>query len=248
MSYLATGSEAAERPVRAVRAGYRSPMPFFEPLPELPEPEASQPTGWRTPLWDRPSEALVGAPVGAAVVLAKTDEVALVLDNLHAYPNGFAFSLAILRNPMTPRPAGPGVVGFGHPHGVRGPRVGFEFSNGAQAREGGPGYFGGFPPGGAVTQTLMATSRSTAEREPRRRNPLVRRHPHRTGVDVTRRRGGGGDRYEMRFWCFPLPPPGPMTIFVEWADQGIDESAVAFDANMILDAVPQVVTLWEPKP
>jgi hypothetical protein len=60
--------------------------------------------------------------------------------------------------------------------------------------------------------------------------------------------GGGGGRFDMKFWCFPLPPPGPMTIFAEWNHEGIKESATQFDADKILAAVPRVITLWDAQP
>ena len=56
--------------------------------------------------------------------------------------------------------------------------------------------------------------------------------------------GGGSERFDQRFWCFPLPPAGPMHIYVEWSDVGIDEVAVTFHADVIRDAVPRVITIW----
>ena len=111
-------------------------MPFFDPLPPLPEPQ-EQPTGWRPPLWDRPSEAILGAPVPINALLAKTERVAVALANVSAYPNGFAFDLVIIGNPMTPRPdvAPDGVMGG--PGMRRGPRVGFEFADGTESRKAG---------------------------------------------------------------------------------------------------------------
>jgi hypothetical protein len=223
-------------------------MPFFEPLPPIrPEPAPDEPSGWRPPLWDRPSEALLGAPIDAAVVLGKSQQVAIVLDNMRAYPNGFEFSLAILRNPMAARGlVGPGFMGFGHPRGQQGPRIGFEFSNETQTRAGGPPRVG-FPSAGSSSQMLVGRSSGS---EPR--------NPFGVSVDdqgvpvepvlMMRGGGGGGDRFEMRFWCFPLPPPGPMTIFAEWSHEGIYESATPFDADKILAAIPRVVTLWEAQP
>jgi hypothetical protein len=220
-------------------------MPFFEPLPPPPpEPPPDQSSGWRPPIWDRPSEALLGAPVESAILLGKSEQVAVVFDNLRAFPNGFEFSLAILRNPMIPRdPMDHGPMGMGRGSG-RVPRIGFEFSNGTRAQVGGGGsvHFPG--PGASSTQMMVAAGQGAAPR-----------NPFGVPVDddgvpvepVLRVRGGGGsgERFEQRFWCFPLPPPGPMSIYSEWADQGIEESAIPFDADKIIAAVPRVVTLWE---
>jgi hypothetical protein len=220
-------------------------MPFFEPLPpQPPERSPDQPTGWRPPLWDRPSEALLGAPVDAAIVLGRGERAAVVFDNVRAYPNGFAFSLSILRNPMTPRdPMGPGFMGRGHPLGPGGPRIGFEFSDGTRAQIGGPAR-GGFPPAGTTTQMLVAAGAGSEPRTPFG-VPVDADGVPVAPVLMMRGGGGNGERFDTGFWCFPLPPPGPMTIFSEWPDEGIDESATPFDADRIRRAVPRVVTLWE---
>jgi hypothetical protein len=223
------------------------PVPFFEPLPAPPpEPVPEQSTGWRPPVWDRPSEALLGAPVDVAILLGRNERMAVALDTVRAYPNGFDFTLALLRNPHLPRdPMGHPFMGMGHPRGPRGPRVGFEFSNGTQVRVGGPSTMG-FPAAGAMTQLTVARGPGPG---PGPRNPFgYAVDDNGVPVDpVLIPRGGGGsdERYEIRFWCFPLPPPGPTTVFAEWFDEGIDESATVIDADEILAAVPRVVTLWE---
>jgi hypothetical protein len=35
--------------------------------------------------------------------------------------------------------------------------------------------------------------------------------------------------------------------FVEWADQGIDEIATPFDADLITTAATRVIAIWEPE-
>jgi hypothetical protein len=216
---------------------------FFEPLPPEPaEPGGSGASGWRPPLWDRPSEALLGAPIGASLLLAKTDRLALVFHDVHAYPNGFTFHLGIVGNPMIARDRmGDGPVGFGPRFHQRGPRIGFEFADGSRAAVGGSRV----PPPGASTQILAATAASVDEQ----------RNPYGARVDadglplepvlIMRGGGGGMERFDQRFWCYPLPPEGPMTIYVEWADEGIAESAVPFDANLIREAIPRVITIWD---
>lgn len=225
-------------------------MPFFEPLPpEPPHPELLQPTGWRHPVWDRPSEAVLGGPVGVALLVAKNEELALVVDDIHAYPNGFTFSLAIVRNPMAPRePLDPGLMGMGHPFARRGPRIGFEFADGSRVQEQGPSH-AGFPRGHTVSTQMLVTGRGPDPRGAPT-NPFgVRADADGVPVEpvlIPRGGGGGSERFEMRFWCFPLPPPGPMTAYVEWADRAISEASVAFDADLVREAALGAVTLWEP--
>jgi hypothetical protein len=218
-------------------------MPFFEVLPPPPpEPTSGGPTGWRPPVWDRPSEALLGASISASLLLAKTDRLAVVFDDVHVYPNGFTFALGIVGNPMVARDAmGHGPMGFGPRLHQRGPRIGFEFSDGTRAQISGPPV----PPGGGSSQMLVATANADSD---------VRRNPWGVLVDadgapvepVLMMRGGGGgsDRFDQRFWCYPLPPAGPMSIYLEWTDVGIDERAAVFDAHLIREAVARVITIW----
>ncbi len=71
-------------------------MTFFADPPLPPG------TGWRPPAWDRPSEAVLGAVVPVNLLLGRNDDYAFALDELRAYPNGFTFSVVILRNPLVP--------------------------------------------------------------------------------------------------------------------------------------------------
>ena len=58
--------------------------------------------------------------------------------------------------------------------------------------------------------------------------------------------GGGGDRrYDMSYWSWPLPPPGPLTLVCEWPAFGIGETSVEVDTGPILDAAANVVDPWQ---
>jgi hypothetical protein len=237
-------------------------VPFFDPPPPPPEPagpDGLQPTGWRPPVWDRPSEAMLGVVVPVTLLLGRNDETALALDELRAYPNGFNCSLVALRNPMTPRdPMAMHRPMRMHPMMDRGPRLGFEFADGSRAQLGPPRFTGPPPGAGASSQdqiailtTSMSTSTSTPPTAvPRPSNPFgvetdaegVPLQP----VLVPRGGGGGGDRYVMTYWCYPLPPPGPMTIHADWPDEGFDEVSIPFDADLLREAAARAITLWEP--
>ena len=57
---------------------------------------------------------LLGASIDASLLLARTDGVAVVFDDVHVYPNGFTFALGIIGNPMVVRdPMAHGPMGFG---------------------------------------------------------------------------------------------------------------------------------------
>jgi hypothetical protein len=48
----------------------------------------------------------------------------------------------------------------------------------------------------------------------------------------------------MRYWVWPLPPPGPVEFVCEWPLHGIAESRGALDAQLIVDAAARAIPLW----
>jgi len=60
-------------------------MGFFESIPQPPPPE---PVQRRRPAW-LPSDDLIPGLVPAEVVIVRTEQVAVAIGGIHAYPNGF---------------------------------------------------------------------------------------------------------------------------------------------------------------
>jgi hypothetical protein len=61
-----------------------------------------------------------------------------------------------------------------------------------------------------------------------------------TGPVVTGRGGGGGcDRWEMRYWMWPLPPAGDVVIYAVWSIFEIDEVAAVIDGTALRAAAAQ---------
>jgi hypothetical protein len=59
------------------------------------------------------------------------------------------------------------------------------------------------------------------------------------------RGGGGGDRrFDMRFWLWPLPPPGPLAFVVEWPAEGVELTRRAIDVAELLEAATRAEELW----
>jgi hypothetical protein len=48
----------------------------------------------------------------------------------------------------------------------------------------------------------------------------------------------------MRYWVWPLPPPGPLTFVVEWPAHGIAESRAELDTQPILDAAARAIQVF----
>ncbi len=190
-------------------------MAFFDP-PE-PEPEAVLPAPYSPPIWTGPSELLLGAWVSAQRLLAKTDSVAVVLRGLCAYPNGFEVQISFLARP----PQNPQLHQqfFARFHTGRGPRFGFEFSDGRRAGHAAPrGTFD------------MAKDENGIPTEP---------------VMMPRGGGGGGGEWKQNLWVWPLPPPGRLLLHFDWPDQNIEEITVNLDASELHQAGANAIELWE---
>jgi hypothetical protein len=99
--------------------------PFFEPQPP-PDPELH-----RQPEWIGPPSNVLGAAVPLSILLVRTEDVAVTVDHVTAYRNGFELRARLrLRNQTRLHP------GMMHPHGpLAGDafRFGLQFSDGRKA-------------------------------------------------------------------------------------------------------------------
>ena len=56
--------------------------------------------------------------------------------------------------------------------------------------------------------------------------------------------GSGGGTFDLGFWLWPLPPDGPLTFVVQWAEEGIELTRVEIEASAIRVAGAQSEPLW----
>lgn len=194
-------------------------MGFFDSLPPMPAPEPEPPSPPR-PAWMKPEAALAGV-VAEEFLLARTDDAAVAITGLLAYPTGFEFAVsAVLRqedrrgwvfDPMLHHRLG---HGGDEPLPAEFLRLGVQFSD------------------GRVAANLDERVFPWPESEP-------------TGpVLLQDGGGGGGRRWDMNYWVWPLPPAGPLTFVCEWPAHAIPESRAEVDAQLILDAAARAVQLW----
>jgi hypothetical protein len=80
-------------------------MSFFAPLPPVRPPR-----DYRMPAWARGPEDMIPGVVPVALLVARTDTHAVLIDGLLVYPTGFDFDLAVRRHPRHRRPE----HGWGH--------------------------------------------------------------------------------------------------------------------------------------
>lgn len=171
------------------------------------------------PAWMKADDALPRI-LAVEEMIARTDAVAIALSGLWCYANGFEFGLEVLLR--EPDRYGRLFSRMHHPMLEPGEalppeflRVGITFANGTAATNL-PGTFARALPDPG--RPLMFPSSGS---------------------------GGGNRGYSSRFWVWPLPPPGPMTVVCEWPHFGVAETGVTLDAQLVLDAAARVTALWD---
>jgi hypothetical protein len=191
-------------------------MGFFENRRLTPPPP--EPPRRRRPVWDRP-EAAIGGVAPGELVVARSDEAAVGVSGFRAYPNGFEMTLTVLLRREDRW--GRGMV-FHHLH--ERPQ-----------------------PGDAVPDEFLrfgvqfADGTSATNLGERHVAPDASLSPP---VLMQQGGGGGGRRSDMRYWVWPLPPAGPMTLVVEWPWKGIAESRAEVDTQPILDAASRAIQVF----
>jgi len=186
-------------------------LSFFDESARPVEPPPRQ----RRPRWVAPPENELGSVVPISLVLARTDELALVLSFVVAYSTGFALRLGLRLHPdaaIDPRSFMPL---HGRPWSGEEPlRFGVEFSDGLKA-------------------TNLGPRRPPAEGEP----PIT--------LTMNGGGGGGGLSFDFSYWVSPLPPPDKITFAVAWPSRAISETQRVLDTAPILEAAALSEQLWE---
>jgi hypothetical protein len=190
-------------------------MSFFDSIP----PPPPEPVRRRGLPWTRP-DAVIPGSVPADVMLIRTEQIAVAIGSVRAYPTGFEFTLHTrLRHEDKP---GRGWADPLEPHlPWRGSQV----------------------PGEVLRLGLMyADGRRTAATAAR---PLGGDDAD-PGRLVMLEGGSSGSprRWDGEFWVYPLPPAGPVTFVASWPKHGVAETRVELDGAAIREAAGRAVTLW----
>ncbi len=195
-------------------------MSFFDSIPQPPPPEPAR--RHHSP-WIRP-DAVIPGSVPADVMLIRTEQVAVAIGSVRAYPNGFEFILhsRLRREDET---------GYGaDPLELHGPRL-----RGRQV------------PGDVLRLGVMyADGRRTATTAP---HPLGDDDTD-PGALVMLQGGSSGSprRWDCDIWVHPLPPEGPVTFVASWPKHGVTETRAELDGAAIREAAQRAVTLWPEEP
>jgi hypothetical protein len=125
---------------------------------------------------------------------------------------------------------------------------GFEFALTRIIRPGAPGWDGGVMP--AAPEPWRGVDRAAEISLQLSDGTIVTSDTPHDGSEpagpILRSDGGGGtaNRQVLRWWAWPLPPPGPLEFICHWPTFGIAETRASIDAQLILDAARQSVRLW----
>jgi hypothetical protein len=171
---------------------------------------------WAPPVWDRPSEGTVPVVLAVNALVLQNDVVAVTIDRVEVYPNGFMINLFMRVDPRKVRE----LMQMLRPLGTnRWPRVRVRFADG-RTTEPGPGI-GSMPDlakdtNGVPTEPFMSIGSN----------------------------GGAPGGWRAWAWVFPLPPDGPLEIFVALEIASLAESSVTIDGTAINAVVEQAKVIW----
>lgn len=185
-----------------------------------PEPPPRPPPEPPQPEWIGPPDNILGAPVPVELLVARSPDAVVVARSVVAYPNGVSFVLDVRRRTgkMWDDPLG----------------MHAGFRGAPEAQDTALRFGVGFSDG----------SKATVDRLPRWAGADQARGP----VLIGRGGGGGGTRWEMGYWLWPLPPDGPLAFVAEWPAEGILETRVEIDAGLLREAAGRAEKLWDENP
>jgi hypothetical protein len=193
-------------------------MSFFDSIPQPPP----APVRRRRRSWEQ-SDEVIPASVPGEPVLIRTEQVAVAIGSIRAYPNGFEFTAHVRTrdeegnewggyDPLNlhgrrDRQTSGGVLllGLMYADGRRGAATGGHWQRGDDA--------------GHERLIVDQAGSSASER-----------------------------RWDGEFWVHPLPPGGPVTFVASWPDHGVAETRAELDGAAIRAAAARAVTLWPEEP
>jgi len=200
---------------------------FFDPPPPSTPPPL--PPALRLPPWAGPPARVLGELVHDRVLIYGASGLAVTLEHLRAYPEGFEFRVCVRSRHA--------LSGFGFPHGIGIRAVGPMSVPGHQVlladQQLRLGL--GFADGTRVTNLSPLVGVGLGDTPPK---PLL----------VQQGVSGIGGRWDQRYWVWGLPPDGPLAAVVEWKGHGVPETQVDLDAAAIRAAAQTAQSLWEEQP
>jgi len=192
-----------------------------------PAPPPSEVRNAGPPPWVQPPEDELGVAVPLRVVLASDSRSVIGLIDSVAFSTGFEFTIAV----RTRKDIRPEELGYGPPHLVgprdseREPQIGIQFADGRKA------FTGGRPGPEFMAQWKLHAEGGAPD-------------PADGPIISPRSGGGGGKRWDFRYWVWPLPPEGELTFICEWKALGLGPVEHDVDASAIRRAGASSKSFW----
>ena len=180
----------------------------------------------RRPPFAGPPDDELGVPVPVRRVIASRDGVVVGVTDCISYSSGFQLSIAIRRR-QSPEPAVFPVRGYPPEPVEMRPRISIRFADGRENATAGH----------VPSAEMMAFFKSLHEGKEPGEPPGPVIGP--TGG------GGGGTRWDMNYWVWPLPPDGQLTLSCEWEGGEIPSGSAELDGSAIRRAGLSNTKLWE---
>lgn len=198
-------------------------MGFFD-LPER-DPDEDELDDEEDGFDELQSAPWIAGVVAVELLVARSDEAAVAVGGIRAYPDGFELTVDtyLHRSVTRRRRHGP------HRH----PLMFHGFADDDLSLPGELLRFGlAWPDGGRAT---------SIDQWGRCEWPDATEPAH--GLEG--RSGGGSDlHYRHEYWAWPLPAGGPLRCVVEWPEYGIAETSAEIDGALIVEAAQRARPVW----
>lgn len=182
-----------------------------------PPPRREPEREYRQPDWLGPPENELGVPVALRVLLARTEKVAVALLDVVGFTSGLEFALEVRLREHDE---------LSDPFGMR---LQQSLRGGSELPDDVLRF--GFELSDGRRVTNLAGFPSFDDRP--------------AGPVLIQRGGGGGNRsWSFKYWLWPLPPGGPLTVVVEWPAHDVALTRIELDAEPLLDAAANSEVLW----
>jgi hypothetical protein len=174
-----------------------------------------------------PPDDELGVAVPLRAVLASDSNCVIALIDCVAFSTGFEFSITA----RTKKDIRPEDMGFGPPPPYGPDRSDRELKIGIQFADG-PAAITGQHPGPEFMAGWKLHARGGAP------------DPADGPILSPRSGGGGGKRYDFRYWVWPLPGEGKMAFICEWPAVGLARTVQEVDAGVIIRAGATSMKIW----
>ncbi len=176
------------------------------------------------PTWFGPPEDELGVCVPQALVVGRSERAVVALGYVTTYSTGLSLEFLALARGLREREAQrlmheQHVIDDEPSDGVL--RIGIELADGSRVSN-------------LVDRRRLWRTKGEPEK------PVLLQHGGGSGST-----GGGDISLRPGYWLWPLPPPGLITLYVEWPALGIELASVQLDAAPILEAAGESLRLWK---